>query len=170
MTVPFGFSVGDFVTGIGLVRNIIDALQTSSSSRGRYQGLLSELFTLERALLEVKKLSFDDEQVTEAKKLDVEALLGALHRTAVQCQDSIDKLFANVRKHEGHLTVNGSGSKWKDALRKLQWSLLTDKDLEESRAEIRGHSSSITMLITIVQLYVCRIAEILRILIDNTVR
>lgn len=93
--------------------------------------------------------------MTEANRLDVESLLDALQRTAVQCQSSIDKLLAKVKKYGGHLTINGSGSKWKDALRKVQWALLTDKDLEESRAEIRGHSSSINILLTIVQLFVC---------------
>lgn len=154
MAVPFGFSFGDFVAGVGLVRDIIDALQTSSTSTTRYQGLISELFALERALLEVKKLRFDDERLPQDSRLAVEALISGLQRTAIECQGTIDKLLAKVKKYEGHLSSNGSGSKWKDALRKVQWALLTDKDLEESRAEIRGHSSSINMLLMIVQLYV----------------
>jgi hypothetical protein len=31
MTVPFGFSIGDFVAGIGLVHDVIEALQASST-------------------------------------------------------------------------------------------------------------------------------------------
>jgi hypothetical protein len=152
MTVPFGFSIGDFVAGIGLVRDVIEALQTSSSSTARYQGLISELFTLERGLLEVKNLGLGDEQATQPERLDIEALHGALRLTAVQCQDSITRLLGKVKKYEGHLSANGSGSKWKDALRKVQWALLTDKDLEESRAEIRGHATMITMLLNLTQL------------------
>jgi hypothetical protein len=56
MTVPFGFSVGDFVDGIGLIRDIIEALQSTSTSSTRYQAVIFELFSLERALLEVKAL------------------------------------------------------------------------------------------------------------------
>lgn len=152
MTVPFGFSIGDFVAGIGLVRDVIEALQVSSSSTARYQGLISELLTLERGLLEVKKLGLGDKQATPPERLDIEALHGILRHTAVQCQDTITRLLGKIKKYEGHLSANGSGSKWKDALRKVQWALLTDKDLEESRAEIRSHSTSITMLLTLTQL------------------
>jgi len=153
MTVPFGFSVGDFVAGIGLVRDVIEALQASSSSTARYQGLMSELFALERALLEVKKLGLGDNQATQPERLEIEALHGVLRLIVTQCQDTINKLLEKIKKYEGHLSANGSGSKLKDALRKVQWALLTDKDLEESRAEIRGHSNSITMLLTLTQLY-----------------
>ena len=152
MTVPFGFSIGDFVAGIGLVRDVIEALRTSSSSTARYQGLMSELCTLERTLLEVKKLGLGDKQATRPERLDIDALHGALRLAAVQCQGTISKLVRKVQKYEGHLSKNGSGSKWKDALRKVQWALLTDKDLEECKAEIRGHSTSITMLLTLTQL------------------
>ncbi|KAE9376392.1 hypothetical protein N431DRAFT_529373 [Stipitochalara longipes BDJ] len=152
MTVPFGFSVGDFVAGIGLVQDVIEALRASSTSTARYQGLMSELFTLERALLEVKKLDLGDEQASRQERLDIEALHGALRLAATQCQDTISRLLNKVKKYEGHLSANGSGSKWKDALRKVQWALLTDRDLEEYRAEIRGHSTSITMLLTLTQL------------------
>ena len=152
MTVPFGFSIGDFVAGIGLVRDVIEALQASSSSTARYQGLISELFTLERALLEVKKLAIGDERTTPLERLALEAKHGALRLAAVQCQDTISRLLGKVKKYDRHLSKNGSGSKWKDALRKVQWAILTDKDLEESRAEIRGHATSITMLLTVTQL------------------
>ena len=152
MTVPFGFSIGDFVAGIGLVRDVIEALQASSSSTARYQGLISELFALERGLLEVKKLGLGDKQATRPERPDIEALHGVLRLTAVRCQDTITRLLGKVKKYEGHLSANGSGSKWKDALRKVQWALLTDKDLEESRAEIRSHATSITMLLTLTQM------------------
>ncbi|KAN0111055.1 hypothetical protein V8E51_007442 [Hyaloscypha variabilis] len=157
MTVPFGFSIGDFVTGIGLIRDVIECLQASSSSTARYQSLMSELFTLERALLEVKKLAIGDEQTTPPERLALEALHGALRLAAVQCQDTISRLLGKVKKYDRHLSKNGSGSKWKDALRKVQWAILTDKDLEESRAEIRGHATSITMLLTVTQLETMRL-------------
>ncbi len=69
MTVPSGFSIGDFVAGIGLIRDVIECLQAPSSSTARYQSLTSELFTLGRALLEVKKLAIGDEQTTPLERL-----------------------------------------------------------------------------------------------------
>jgi hypothetical protein len=150
MAVPFGFSVGDFVAGIGLIRDVIEALQVSSSSTIRYQGLISELFALERALLEVKRLSTNEEN--QPKLVEIEALHRALFFTAVQCQETVDKLLAKVKKYEGHLISKISSSKWKDNLRRVQWALLTDGELGESRAEIRGHATSINILLTITQM------------------
>jgi hypothetical protein len=143
MTVPFGFSVGDFVAGIGFVRDVINALQTSSTSVTRYQGLIKELFILERALLEVKALKFDDRSSSQ---------LDALRFAAAQCQGTIDSLLNKVKKYQPSLTAKGSGAKWKDILRKVQWVLLTDSDIEGYRAEIRGHSASIAMLLITTQM------------------
>ena len=56
MSVGFGFSVGDFIAGIQLVRDVIASLQSSAGFVLEYQILIYELFTLERALLEVKSL------------------------------------------------------------------------------------------------------------------
>jgi hypothetical protein len=83
---------------------------------------MSELFTLERALLEVKKLGFSGKQMSGLERLDIEALHGALKLAAIQCQDTISRLLNKVKECEGHLSVNGSGSKWKDVLRKVQWA------------------------------------------------
>jgi hypothetical protein len=143
MTVPFGFSIGDFVAGIGLVRDVVDALGTASTSTTRYHGLVYELFSLERALLEVKALNLGDSKPPQ---------LDALHCAATQCQRTIDTLLEKVKKYQPNLTARGSGSKWKDTLRKVQWALLTDNDLERFRAEIHGHSSSITILLITAQM------------------
>jgi hypothetical protein len=155
MTVPFGFSVGDFVAAIGLVRNIIDALQTTSTSTVRYQGLIHELWSLNKALLEVRDLKFDKINPPQ---------LDALKCAAAQCQATIDNLLKKVRKYQLGLTATGSSAKWKDVLRKVQWALLTDGDLEKFRAEIRGHSSSIIMLLITTQMLVC----LDFIILDNT--
>ena len=138
MTVPFGFSVGDFVAGIGLIRDVVDALQTTSASTTRYQGLIKELFSLERALLEVKALKFDEINPPQ---------LDALRCAATQFQGTIDSLLKKVKKYQPSLTAKGSGVRWKDVLRKVQWALLTESDLEQFRAEISGHTSSIIMLL-----------------------
>ncbi len=59
MLPTFGFSVGDFVAGINLVRELIKALEDSAGSSAEYLALIKELYSLERALLEVKHLNLD---------------------------------------------------------------------------------------------------------------
>ena len=55
-----GFSVGDFVTCAILVKDLIKALQDTTGSSAEYQGLIKELFNLERALTEVKHLNLHE--------------------------------------------------------------------------------------------------------------
>ena len=56
MAAAFGFSVGDFVNGINLVKDVIKALKDSTGSSKEYLELIAELRTLESALLDVKAL------------------------------------------------------------------------------------------------------------------
>src|SRR2546421_12858839 len=49
MPIAFEFSVGDFVSGISLVRNLIKALQESGGSSREYLELIAELRSLETA-------------------------------------------------------------------------------------------------------------------------
>jgi hypothetical protein len=56
MGTPFGFSAGDFITGINLVRDIIKALRDSTGSQREYLELITELRGLELALIQIKAL------------------------------------------------------------------------------------------------------------------
>jgi len=62
MLPPFGFSVGDFVSGISLIGELIKVLEDSAGSSAQYRELIKELYSLERALLEVKALDLDEMQ------------------------------------------------------------------------------------------------------------
>jgi chromosome segregation ATPase len=143
MSLGFGFSVGDFIAGIQLVRDVISSLQSSAGSALEYQTLIAELFTLERALLEVKALRYEDCDATQ---------LDALKCAATQCQSTIDKFLAKVKKYQPSLNAQGSSSKVKDSLRKIQWALCEKADLETFKAEVRGHAGSINMLLATLQM------------------
>ncbi|CZR66941.1 uncharacterized protein PAC_16841 [Phialocephala subalpina] len=79
LSVGFGFSAGDFIAALQLVSTVIDALRDSGDSSTEYRALISQLFTLEIALLTVKRLEVDDEQHAE---------FIALRQAACQCQRS----------------------------------------------------------------------------------
>lgn len=145
MSVGFGFSVGDFIAGIQLVRDVITSLQASGGSSLEYQALASELFSLERALLEVKSLKYSENQSGQ---------LDALKVAATQCQHTIDRFMTKIQKYQPSLTALGSGSKWRDSLRKVQWALCKKEDIAMFQAEISGHAVSINLLIATAQLFV----------------
>src|ERR1700761_7754139 len=76
MPVAFGFSMGDFVAGIALIRDLIKALEDGAGSGVEYRELIRELFGLERALLEVKQLAVPEALIYQKN---------ALNQAACQC-------------------------------------------------------------------------------------
>jgi hypothetical protein len=143
MSVGFGFSVGDFLAGIQLVRDIISSLQASGGSTASYQGLAFTLFSLESALLEVKTLDFGDQHYQQ---------INALKCAATQCQRTIDDFLLSIKRYQPSLTAQGSGSKIRDGIKKIQWAVCKKEDVAAFEARLRGHVSSINLLVTTVQL------------------
>jgi hypothetical protein len=145
MSAGFGFSVGDFIAGIQLVRDVITSLQASSGSSSAYKALIMELFSLERALLEVKALKRFNHTPDQ---------VDALKCAASQCQLTIDRFMTKVQKYQPSLNAQGSGSKRRDSLRKVQWALCKKEDVASFKAEISGHAIAINLLIATAQLSV----------------
>lgn len=143
MSVGFGFSVGDFLAALNLVGTVIDALREASESGAAYRELLAELFALETALLRVKRLDLDDGQRTE--KI-------ALQQAAAQCQRTIDQFWNKIQKYQPHLLNSGTGSRIKDSWIKIKWAVCKKDDMERFRADLRGHTGAIEVLLLAVQM------------------
>ena len=143
MLPPFGFSVGDFVSGINLVRELIKALEDSAGSSAEYRDLIKELYSLERALIEVKHLDLDDTQHSQGI---------ALQQAATQCQQTIDEFLQKIQKFRPAFRVGGSKSSWRDSLRKIEWALYKKEDVQRFRAQLNGHTASIKILLMTLQL------------------
>lgn len=141
--IPFGVSVGDFISGINLVRNLIKALEDTAGSSAEYRDLIKELYSLERALLEVKHLDLDESQHTQSV---------ALQQAAIQCQHTIDEFLQKLRKFQPSLRTGGSRSPWRDGLLKVEWALYKKEDVQKFRAQLHGHTASINMLLMTLQL------------------
>jgi len=145
MAVPFGFSAGDFIAALKVVRDVIDALRDSGGAGEDYRELIHELYTLETALLEVKRVELDDEQ--HAQRV-------ALRQAASQCHGTIDEFWKKIQKYQPHLRSEGSNSRVKDGWRKIQWALCRKEDVASFRAKLRGHTGSINVLLMTVQMCV----------------
>lgn len=73
-------------------------------------------------------------------------------RQVVQdCESTIDDFLASLQKCHGHLGHAGSTSKWKDAVRKIQWHLCKADDLTKFRLRIASHVQNIEMLLGTIQ-------------------
>jgi hypothetical protein len=143
MSVGFGFSVGDFLAALKLVGTVIDALREASESGAAYRELLDELFALETALLHVKRLDLDDEQRTQ--KI-------AVRQAAAQCQRTIDKFWEKIQKYQPHLRNGGTGSRIKDSWVKIKWAVCKKDDMERFKADLRGHTGAIEVLLLAIQM------------------
>ncbi|GAM41354.1 hypothetical protein TCE0_042f14416 [Talaromyces pinophilus] len=142
----FGFSVGDFLAALQLVGTIIDGLRASGHSGIRFRSLLSELYTLEDALIRVKRLDIvddDDDESQASERI-------ALQQAAALCQRSMYDFYKKIEKYQPHLTMRaaGGGKNWlKDGWMKIKWATCRTEDVEMFQAELRGHRGSIEILL-----------------------
>ena len=141
----FGFSVGDFISGIDLIRTLIKALNDGAGSKPQYQRLIEALLNLERAMEEVKLLRVTASQASQ--KI-------ALEQVASQCQQSIELFLKQNAKFKPTLSLTASTSKWnwRAELHKIQWALCKGEAVAQLRAEITGHTLTINTLLATIQL------------------
>jgi hypothetical protein len=137
----FGFSVGDFISGIVLVRNIFEALQDSRGASAEFRETIQQLYSLERSLLAVKHLQVDDSLRTLKDELD---------RMLRAFQDTLSGFLTKIYKY--HPTLRLDAWSFTAALRKVQWSLFKKDEVYRFRAQISGHMSYITTMILTIQL------------------
>jgi hypothetical protein len=145
MPIPFGFSVGDFIATLELIQDVVEALKESHGSSADFQELIRELYSLERALSVVKKLEVSPAQHSQ---------LDAVKQAATQCQITVDTFLRKNKKFLPTLGAAGAQHKWKGVLHKIQWRVYRKDDVDEFRAALSGHTSSINMLLLTVQMYV----------------
>jgi hypothetical protein len=148
MAVPFGFSVGDFVSACILIKDVVQALDSSRGSSAEYQQVIRELWALDRALLEVVNLAQNFEMTVELNSLSHTA-----RTVADQSLSCMRGFLAKIKGYEKSLGGVGSGRSWMDAKDKVMWALSKKEDLRKFRAEINGLSSAINMLLVTANMY-----------------
>jgi len=144
MAVNFGFSAVDFFAAIELVATVIDALRESGDAGSEYREIVRQLYSLETALLRVKRLEVDPAQNSE---------LVSLQQAAAQCQRTIDNFWKKIQKYQPHLGAGGSNSRLKDGWMKIKWAVCRKEDLARFKADLVGHTESIQLLLTAMQMY-----------------
>jgi len=145
MPVGFGFSIGDFISAINLVQTVINALSASSTSSSELQELFRQLYSLETALQEIKKL-----EVSES--LHAEVL--ALKQSAAQCQLTISDFLSKTASYQPHLLcpTNGVSSSLRGRWKKVKWALCKKKDVVQFKTDLLAHTESIQLLLAIIQM------------------
>jgi hypothetical protein len=141
--VGFGFSAGDFIAAIEFVATVIDALRESGDASSECRKIVRQLYSLETALLQVKRLEVDPSQNAE---------LVALHQAAAQCQRTIDNFWKKLQSYQPHLRAGGSSSRVKDGWVKIKWVVCKKEDVAKFKADLVGHTEPIQLLLSAVQM------------------
>lgn len=132
----FGFSIGDFITIATLIKNIVSALSTSTTTD--YQELLLELHGLQRALDEIERLNGPPSQEPTINAIKVAALL---------CRYPLDDFANKLKKFEGldYKTKTSDRNMVRSWRLKLQWSFSMDEEVQKLRAYLMAHVGSLNM-------------------------
>jgi hypothetical protein len=148
MSVGFGFSTGDFIAALQLVSTVIDALQDSGKASTQFRELARQLYSLEAALQQVKRLELHESH----------HYLGvALKQAAAQCHRTIDDFWKDAAKYQPYLSgtePRDSAAPVKAAWRKIKWAVCKPDDVAKFKADLVGHTEAIHILLTSVHMYV----------------
>lgn len=121
MPINFG-SVGDIISVSLIVKDLVDALDKSRGSSAEYKAIASELWTLDRTLLEVELLS-----QKYCGTPEFNALYTTASRTVERCRSSIENFSQRVKKYNNHLSENSRSSGIQSIGMKIRWQI-TEKD------------------------------------------
>ena len=137
MSVGFGFSVGDLITAIGLIKISIEAIHDGKAASAEYHLLETELESLGSGLNAVEKLSID----TQTVEVAVEK---AVHK----CRHCIETFVKKIAKYQPSLGIGKHTSSLRLNFRRIQWVLCSKEDVATFRQQVARHASSINMLLT----------------------
>ena len=135
----FGFSVGDFVAGLALLKSLIDALDGSFGAKAEYRGLIAQLCCLERALVAIKEI-----EVQEASRE-----YDATQQAVRGCRECIDKFILRTASYQ---SLTAGKSSIRDQVRKITWAQCRKEDLHKFKEDLNIYVSAINVLLSTLQL------------------
>lgn len=135
----FGFSFGDFVTGISLLKSLIDALDGTFGAKTEYRGLIAELYCLERALVAIKEIEVQE----NSREYD------ATQQAVRGCRECIDRFILKIASYQ---SLTAGKSSIKDHVRKITWAQCRKEDLHKFKEDLSIYVSAINVLLNTLQL------------------
>lgn len=131
-----GFSIGDFLAGATLIKEIISALR--GTAKLEYRELELELHGLQRALDELEHLQPGPGQ---------EVAVNSVKAAALMCRYPLEEFQANLKRYQplskhGHHRKRDAVEGW---VRKAQWNISMPDEVQKLRAYIAAHVRSLNM-------------------------
>jgi hypothetical protein len=132
----FGWSAGDVVSTIKLVKNIISCVQNIGGAREHFQELFTELQGLEKALSQISVLTATSQQVPE---------IAALKFASCNCEGTLQRFYEKIKPFEESLGSTSTQRKLRASPRMVRWELLVKKDIPELRSYLVAHVGYLNM-------------------------
>ncbi|KAL8928895.1 MAG: hypothetical protein Q9172_000733 [Xanthocarpia lactea] len=146
MAAGFGFSVGDIVAGLKLIKQSIEAVQDTKGSATDYQALSHEIDSLKDGLEAIEDLRLHQRFGPKSKQGF------AVQEAISRCWHCIDTFLSTTAKYQPWLQSDAPQSfSWRANLKKIQWALCKKDDVNRFRAQLERHCSSISMLLVTLQ-------------------
>lgn len=131
MGVPFGFSVGDIIAGIGVIKTSIEAFSDTRGARKDHKQLLDTLTRLLESLEHIQGIEVDPIQDARQRE-DIRRAVG-------QCQTCIEDFVCSIAKYkiiQPGLQPTVWRSRVKTAIKKMQWALCKKEDIAKLKSEL----------------------------------
>ena len=145
----FGFSVGDFIAISGLIRTLVDALDSDTGSRAQYSRLSDELKSLRSAFLAV-------EEVVQKLRRDEKShgsTINAITYEIECCRKLILGFTADTKKYRESLCHGGSRRKVKQAWEEISYKIFKEEDVLMLKDSLRRRVEAINLLLLIMGMY-----------------
>lgn len=141
MAVPFGFSIGDFIATVNVMLTCVKAVRDGRGSSAEYSAFVSELESLEAGLSAIEDLRLCETAGREH---------AAVEQAVYRCQLCIESFVQTIAGYQRWLTPGTRGLRAN--IRKIQWAMCKKDDIMAFRNQLVLKCSSITMLLTALQI------------------
>ncbi|KAL8948158.1 MAG: hypothetical protein Q9222_005635, partial [Ikaeria aurantiellina] len=138
MTPAFGFSAGDVVHAIGLIRKVQKALKDTGGASAEYQHVIIELNGLENVLRQLEALEPNENNVNQ---------VNAIRGMALACQIPLRDFLTKVERYDSSMSPFSKRTSFKAMRHKTVWALSVNEDVTKLRALIAAKVLSINLIL-----------------------
>jgi hypothetical protein len=134
----FGWPAGDIATAVKLIYNLIQALDTCDGAAGDYREAVGFLQDLKRTLDPLQTLAALNAYPSYARGIEEQV---------TQIREPIESFLKGVVKFEPALGGKASAGHHRHVFRKLQWHLLSSKEVLALKKKVGSHMRVIDTLL-----------------------
>ncbi|MCJ1476114.1 hypothetical protein MMC13_004779 [Lambiella insularis] len=149
MSIGFGFSVGDLLSAIEVIIDVVQALKDSTGAAAEYKELRAVLDGLQFALQSVKDCKLD--QASNEYEAAIEA--------AESSRTCIENFKTKIAKYDALLSnatfkdqIAAGHFPLKEQVLKIKWAKCHKEDVDKFRAKLATRISAINLLLNAIQL------------------